>query len=97
MQADATALTGAGNNLGVSTNYFSFANTEAEAVTGQSNSNAASGQGNDTGVTTGTTISSGDVTYSLANRYQLGASDVINYSCGCGYATASETISATVL
>jgi hypothetical protein len=94
--ADATDLFG-GGGVSINTGYSSFADTKASASFGQSASNTASGQGIDSGMTSGTTISSGGVTYSLAKTYQLYGIDCIDYYCECGVATISETVSATVL
>ena len=89
--------------IGAVTTYSSFGSILANAANGTSDSTSSSGQGTAVGATTGPTITSGGLTYSLAVMWNLYGDagtngqcyDCSNDCCDCGVSTVISSLTAT--
>jgi hypothetical protein len=101
----AESYAGLGGEMAAETVYSSFGTIVADAKAGQGDGKTTSGHGTVSGVTSGSTIVTAGVTYSLATEYTLSAvvvaqgcyyCDTPPGCCSCGEATTTETVTVTV-
>jgi len=101
----AESYAGLGGEMAAETVYSSFGTIAADAKAGQGDGKTTSGHGSVSGVTSGGTIVTAGVTYSLATEYTLSAvvvaqgcyyCDTPPGCCSCGEATTTETVTVTV-